>query len=192
MSIRHFASVGVLAVGLVANVAAQKATELSKVGLSPILILSDEFCGYELKEGNIWLGREKYPLGREICPAIEDMSTRLFEKSTVAKSPADQAGGRHLILTPRMVTADANRPMSFGKKKELVLLVEWSAVLSSRPEATLWAKTVQGEALGKQGNAFTSGKHRKRLIADAINDLMAKSELALREAASQSLLAIGQ
>jgi hypothetical protein len=150
---------------------------MPKLKLNAELVLTADFCTSELKRGN-WGGyKEKFSIGEKLCPLLESELPSLF--ASMKKSdhvPAPNATDADVVLVPKVGDIGATA----GRKRELVVVVEWTAL--DRSGKTLWVQTIQATGQGKAGSAFSHGKNMRLLSDDAVKDALAKSEEAIRSA----------
>jgi hypothetical protein len=157
-----------------------KQPAVSKYPLEAILVLTPDQCSAETKKGNWVNGKEKYPMGELLCPAAESAVQQLFAKySRIETLPEKGSLPGKVVLAPRLVDLEATRPASAFSKRKMVLLVEWTATDESGK--VFWVQTVEGSAVEKNGNVFTGGKHRRKMIEAVKQDLIDKSVQAMRQ-----------
>jgi hypothetical protein len=152
----------------------------NKYPLETVLVLTPEQCKMKSEKGNWMSGKEKYEVGKLLCPAAESVVQQVFEKFTrVETVPSKENTTNKVLLTVQFIDLEATKTMTAFGKRKMVLLVEWTA--TDETGKVIWVQTIEGNAEGKMGNAFTAGKNRKKLLENAKNDLIAKSVEAMKQ-----------
>jgi len=154
----------------------------TKLKLKAELVLTQDFCTSEMKRGNGWTTvKEKFPIGEKLCPLLETELPSLFVSMKKSEQiPAPNATDADVILFPKVGDIGATEKTWAHSKRELVVVIEWTAL--DRNGKTLWVQTIQATGEAKMGNAFTHGKNMKLIDEEAVKDALAKSEEAIRSA----------
>lgn len=154
------------------------AMEQRPLSVSAALVLTSEFCGTIHRRRTVWLDKEKFPVGKFVCPAAAAMAGHVFSSVEVFDhKPAADETAATILLTPKLV--DTNATSTAWGKREIIVLLEWTA--TDRDGKDLWIQTVQGSGTGGAGNTFTKRKQKKKILRRAVDDLMAVSRLRLSE-----------
>jgi hypothetical protein len=145
------------------------------LALKANLVLNYEFCSTKVMKGSFLAGEESFPIGEKACPKLETALSGVFAGGLTKLKGASEADktDADLTLSPKFVDLGATRPMASWTERELVILIEWTAV--DRNGKTIWVQTVQGTASGKLGTLFQVRKQRRLLLEQAIQDLADKS-----------------
>jgi hypothetical protein len=149
-----------------------------KLKLNAELVLTADFCNAELKSGNGFsTPKDKYPIGKKLCPLLETELPSLFTSLKKSDSvPAPNATGADVILVPKLGDIGATR----GYKRELVVVIEWTAM--DRAGKTLWVQTIEATVQGKAGSVYSHGKHLREMTDEAVKTALAESEDAIGSA----------
>jgi hypothetical protein len=138
-----------------------------KKNMKTVLVLSPEFC--ETKK--VGEGRT-FDVGYESCDLLKIALKNVFLDLAPAET-APPPGTAGLVLTPRFVEISFLLP-NFSIKRELVLIVEWTAKDDSG--RTVWLQTVQGSAKNRIGGSNSGELRNVKLLAQAAaQDLANKS-----------------
>lgn len=150
-----------------------------KLNLSADLVLKSDFCAAEMKRGNWFIRKERFPVGEKLCPRLQSEFPSVFRSlDKVEEVPSPNTATTDVILIPKIDDISATDPMS--RKQEVVVVLEWTAL--NREGRTLWTGTVQASAKESQGSAATHGKHLRRLNNAVVSDAVNKSIQAITTA----------
>jgi hypothetical protein len=160
---------------LEASVAAQQPSIPSgKIAATAIVVLTHEFCTVEVKRGDWVFGREVFRPGLLICPSAEEAVRNSFKSVIRMETPPkpEDAGG-HLVLIPRYADLEATTTATAIGKRNIALLLEWSAIEPSGK--IVWVQTVEGDA------RKATGLNHQKLLQIVARDLVAKSTEAIEK-----------
>jgi hypothetical protein len=172
---------------LVVSVTARNQTPqaLPKLALTAALVLTPEFCATVNKKGHEAFlgGSEKFAVGKTACNELEPALNGVFTSLTRVDD-SSKAGGVQLVLEPRFADVGATQRAFAFSKRELVVLVEWTA--RDQSGKIVWLDTAQGSAKRHIGNAFTYGSNLKHIVEDSVRDMAEQS--AAKMSSSPQLL----
>ena len=157
-----------------AAAAQQPSITSGKIAATAIVVLTHEFCTVEVKRVNWFVPGEIFRPGLLICPSAEEAVRNSFEhviRMETAPKPED-AGG-HLVLIPRYADLEATTTVTTSGKRNVALLLEWSAIEPSGK--IVWVQTVEGDA------RKATGFNHQKLLQMVARDLVAKSTEALEK-----------
>jgi hypothetical protein len=161
----------------------------SKLKLQAELVLTPEFCATKYGENHsAFKVEDAWEVGNAACTELEPALKGTFSSLTVATTPLSSSDAE-LVLTPKFVNVSATKTMWANSKRELLVVLEWTA--KDKSGKTVWVETIQGTATEKEGNGFSHTKHAKVLSAKSVNDAAAKSALAMSASPELRKLADG-
>ena len=139
-----------------------------KIAATAIVVLTREFCTIEVKKGNWVVGHEVFRPGLLICPSAEEAVRNSFERVIRMETvPRPEDAGGHLVLIPRYTDLEATTTVTTVGKRDIALLLEWSAVDPNGK--VLWVQTVEGDA------RKATGLNHQKLLQMVARDLVVKS-----------------
>jgi hypothetical protein len=146
-----------------------------KLNLNAELVLTSEFCTSEMKRGNgLTTVKEKFPVGEKLCPGLKSEVPSIFASlKQVDQIPAPNTSTADIILVPKIGDIGATQKSLAFSKRELVVILEWTALNSEGK--TLWVSTVQASGKRNMGNMFTHGKNMRKINDDVVDDAIEKS-----------------
>jgi hypothetical protein len=143
-----------------------------QMGFKTALVLTPEFCATVTKKGTWGVNEEKFPIGKAVCDQLEPaLRTVFYRLSRVSEESS--AGDSDLVLVPRLVDVGATQKAFAFSKRELVIMIEWTA--KDKAGKTVWIDTIQGSAKHNIGNAFTYKNDLKLIVADASKNVADES-----------------
>ncbi len=149
----------------------------SRLNLQAQLVLTPEFCATKYGENHsAFKVEDAWEVGEAACKDLEPALKGIFSSLTVASSPSPSSDSE-IVLTPRFVNVSAAKTMWANSKRELLVVLEWTA--TNKSGKTVWVETVQGAAKEKEGNGFSHTKHAKILSGKSVEDAAAKSAEAM-------------
>ena len=128
-----------------------------KLPLTAALVLTSEFCATVNKRGG-----EKFLVGKAACsqlgPVLKGSFTTLTQVDDFSK-----AGDAQVVLEPKFADVGATKPKAFHSRRELVVLMEWTA--RDRSGKTVWIETVEGSAKRRYS------RNTKHIVEDSVQDM---------------------
>jgi hypothetical protein len=158
-----------------------------RIGLKTALVLTPEFCATKTKKGTWGINEEKFPIGKAACQQLEPALLNVFPNLTRVEA-ASSARDAELVLVPRFVDIGETQNTTAFTRRELVILVEWTA--KNKSGNTVWIETVQGSAKHIEGNMLTHWIDLKVIVRNSVMDLAQQS--ASEMAASPVLRKLAQ
>ncbi|MFZ1134768.1 MAG: hypothetical protein WAN69_07470 [Candidatus Korobacteraceae bacterium] len=179
-------AVFILAAAISAHAQSSTPTD-SRLKLQAQLVLTPEFCATKYGENHsAFKVEDAWEVGSAACTELEPALKGTFSSLTVVTTPASSSDA-DVVLTPKFVNTSATKTMWANSKRELLVVLEWTA--KDKSGKTVWVETIQGTATEKEGNGFSHTKHAKTLSAKSVNDAAAKSAAAMSASAELRKLA---
>lgn len=149
-----------------------------KLSLSAALVLTPEFCATVSKKGH-----EKFGVGKAACSELEPVLKGIFTSLTRVED-SSKAGDAQVVLEPKFADVGATQSAFAFSKRELVVVVEWTA--RDQSGKAVWIETAQGSAARHAGNLFTYNRNLKHILQDSVQDMAEQS--AAKMSSSPQLL----
>ncbi|MCC6392771.1 MAG: hypothetical protein IT167_19390 [Bryobacterales bacterium] len=176
---------GACMVFIAAHVASSQDSKRPQVTqvLNAEIVLTQEFCRTKIARGSRFntptFRKEWFEVGKPACAHMESSLRYVFAKVTrVGREPMPGETSAHVVITPKFVDLNATRPggpVPALSDRELIVLLEWTAKdANGRP---VWTETIEGSAVHRLGSVFENG--RKRIVEDAVIDLLRRSALKM-------------
>jgi hypothetical protein len=86
---------------------------------------------------------------------------------------SSKAGSAQVVLEPKFADVGATQKAFAFSKRELVVLIEWTA--RDQAGKVVWLDTIQGSDKRHAGNAFTYRNNLKHLVENSVHDVADQS-----------------
>jgi hypothetical protein len=177
-----------LTILLSASLAGQSAAPdapYAQLSMKAALVLTPKFCDTR-KRQSIAI-KDVLRTGEFVCRQLESEFKKVFPDLTIAtEASASGTQSAKLILIPKFVEYSATQPLLPSSKRELTILLEWTAKDASGK--TIWLQTVLGSTAQRTGWVITT-KHQNALVQAAADDLAKASASKISTAVELKRLA---
>jgi hypothetical protein len=161
------------------NIEPESYPEIDKLNMRVGLKLTAELLSAEYKWGGGVSDRFIIPLGEIMSMNAQRLAHSLFSSVTTIQDSSASSGEKvDLILTPRVVSVEASRPISGRQDAHTTIILEWT--LTDMNGNLIWMKTFsERQSYPTRGEEFHGGNNTINSLKSIISALFNNSYQAM-------------